>query len=65
LSSATVLKKGDLAPGDLILFGIRSDPTENMKWHDTGMQNRIDWHYIAPGKPMQNGFIVSPASEEV
>ena len=20
---------------------------------------RIDWHYIAPGKPMQNGFIES------
>ncbi len=21
--------------------------------------NRIDWHFIAPGKPMQNGFIES------
>jgi putative transposase len=20
---------------------------------------QIDWHYIAPGKPMQNGFIES------
>jgi len=27
-----------------------------LKWcQDT----RIDWHYIAPGKPMQNGFIES------
>ncbi len=27
-----------------------------LKWsQDTG----IDWHYIAPGKPMQNGFIES------
>ena len=22
-------------------------------------ETRIDWHYIAPGKPMQNGFIES------
>jgi transposase InsO family protein len=21
--------------------------------------NRIDWHFIAPGKPMQNGYIES------
>ena len=27
-----------------------------LKWvQDTG----IDWHYIAPGKPMQNGFVES------
>jgi putative transposase len=25
-------------------------------WAD---QNRVEWHYIAPGKPMQNGFIES------
>jgi putative transposase len=22
-------------------------------------QTRVDWHYIAPGKPQQNGFIES------
>ena len=22
-------------------------------------ETRIDWHYIAPGKPMQNGFVES------
>ena len=22
-------------------------------------QNRVKWHYIAPGKPMQNGFVKS------
>ena len=22
-------------------------------------RNRIEWHYIAPGKPMQNGFVES------
>jgi putative transposase len=22
-------------------------------------EHRIDWHYIAPGKPMQNGFVAS------
>jgi putative transposase len=27
-----------------------------LAWAD---QNRIEWHYIAPGKPMQNGFIES------
>jgi transposase InsO family protein len=25
-------------------------------WTD---QTRVEWHYIAPGKPMQNGFIES------
>ncbi|RWM12897.1 DDE-type integrase/transposase/recombinase, partial [Mesorhizobium sp.] len=27
-----------------------------LAWAD---QNRVQWHYIAPGKPMQNGFIES------
>jgi putative transposase len=27
-----------------------------LSWAD---QNRVEWHYIAPGKPMQNGFIES------
>lgn len=27
-----------------------------LAWAD---QNRVEWHYIAPGKPMQNGFIES------
>ena len=22
-------------------------------------EHRVDWHYIAPGKPMQNGFVES------
>ena len=22
-------------------------------------ENRVEWHYIAPGKPMQNGYIES------
>ena len=26
-----------------------------LKWQETG----IDWHYIAPGKPMQNGLVES------
>jgi len=31
-----------------------------LKWvQDTG----IDWHYIAPGKPQQNGFIHCPADD--
>lgn len=27
-----------------------------LSWAD---QSRVEWHYIAPGKPMQNGFIES------
>ena len=27
-----------------------------LAWAD---QNRVEWHYVAPGKPMQNGFIES------
>ena len=27
-----------------------------LAWADQG---RVEWHYIAPGKPMQNGFIES------
>ena len=27
-----------------------------LAWAD---QNRVEWHYIAPGRPMQNGFIES------
>ena len=27
-----------------------------LSWAD---QSRVDWHYIAPGKPMQNAFIES------
>lgn len=27
-----------------------------LSWAD---QNRVEWHYIASGKPMQNGFIES------
>lgn len=35
-----------------------SELTSNaiLAWAD---QARVDWHYIAPGKPMQNGFIES------
>ena len=27
-----------------------------LRW---GGEHRIEWHYIAPGKPMQNGFVES------
>src|SRR6186713_2614400 len=35
-----------------------SEVTSNaiLAWAD---QARVEWHYIAPGKPMQNGFIES------
>ena len=30
-----------------------------LKWAD---EAKVDWHYIAPGKPQQNGFIRRPAA---
>lgn len=35
-----------------------SESTSNaiLAWAD---QAHVEWHYIAPGKPMQNGFIES------
>lgn len=27
-----------------------------LKWCQS---RRVEWHYIAPGKPMQNGFVES------
>jgi putative transposase len=27
-----------------------------LKWAE---ENRVEWHYIAPGKPQQNGFMES------
>ena len=44
-------------PG-MIVSGNGSELTSNaiLKWY---AGNRIEWHYIAPGKPMQNGFVES------
>jgi len=35
-----------------------TEPTSNaiLKWQEGP---KVDWHYIAPGKPMQNGFVES------
>jgi putative transposase len=42
----------------MIVSNNGSEFTSNaiLAWAD---QNRVEWHYIAPGKPMQNGFIES------
>jgi transposase InsO family protein len=34
----------------------RGTSNANLTWAD---HSRVDWHYIAPGKPMQNAFIES------
>ena len=26
-----------------------------LKWQE---ERKVEWHYIAPGKPMQNGFVI-------
>ena len=35
-----------------------TEPTSNaiLKWQE---ERRVEWHYIAPGKPTQNGFVES------
>ena len=33
--------------------------TARRGWRCGGAEHGIDWHYIAPGKPMQNGFVES------
>lgn len=45
-------------PARMIVSDNGSEFTSNaiLPWAD---QNRVEWHYIAPGKPMQNGFIES------
>jgi len=43
---------------EMIVSDNGSEFTSNaiLAWAD---QNRVEWHYIAPGRPMQNGFIES------
>jgi putative transposase len=35
-----------------------AEPTSHsiLQWQE---DRKVDWHYIAPGKPMQNGFVES------
>ncbi|MDP2062953.1 MAG: transposase, partial [Phaeovulum sp.] len=37
-------------------YGTELTSNAILKWC---AENRIEWHYIAPGKPMQNGFVES------
>lgn len=30
-----------------------------MRYMPWSQERRVEWHYIAPGKPMQNGFVES------
>ena len=36
--------------------GTELTSTAILKW---SQDRKVDWHYIAPGKPMQNGFVES------
>ena len=42
----------------MVVSGNGSEFTSNaiLRWAD---KTRVDWHYIAPGKPIQNAFIES------
>ena len=46
-SSSTVFRR---------CYGTELTSTAILKWCQ---ETRVEWHYIAPGKPMQNGFIES------
>lgn len=39
--------------------GTELNPSAFLRW---SQERRIEWHYIAPGKPMQNGFVERLAS---
>ncbi|MCC5972358.1 MAG: transposase, partial [Pararhodobacter sp.] len=39
-----------------ICYGTELTSNAILKWCG---EHRIEWHYIAPGKPMQNGFVES------
>ncbi len=53
--TALIARRGK--PG-MIVSDNGTELTSNavLKW---AQDHRIDWHYIAPGKPMQNGYIES------
>jgi len=36
--------------------GIELTSSAILRW---SQERRVEWHYIAPGKPMQNGFVES------
>ena len=40
----------------VMCYGTELTSNAILKWAD---ERRVEWHYIAPGKPMQNGFVES------
>ena len=42
----------------MVVSDIGTELTSNtiLKWQE---DRKVDWHYVAPGKPMQNGFVES------
>jgi transposase InsO family protein len=56
---------------EILWFGVTAYPTACMLVSDNGteltsnailawqQEHAVEWHYIAPGKPMQNGFVES------
>jgi len=47
---------GDLAPSNLPRGGTELTSNAILTF---AAERSIEWHYIAPGKPMQNGFVES------
>jgi putative transposase len=37
-------------------YGTELTSNAILKWQE---ERKVEWHYIAPGKPMQNGFVES------
>lgn len=53
--TALIERRGKLG---MIVSDNGTELTSNaiLRWRS---EHRVEWHYIAPGKPMQNGFVVS------
>jgi putative transposase len=41
---------------DLLVGGLELTSTAILRW---SQERRVEWHYIAPGKPTQNAFVES------
>jgi len=51
-----VCSAGALNPAFLMCYGTEYTSNAILQWAD---RTGVGWHYIAPGKPQQNGFIES------
>jgi transposase InsO family protein len=56
LWSATTIARQAICKANLPKGGTELTSNAMLKWQE---DRQVEWHYIAPGKPMQNAFIES------